>query len=410
MSAMVQEGHRWARVTPNDHSGILYIVTFVGFTYTSLTFLTRILIKWQVLGLDDAAMLVAQIASVVQFSLLLASLSSGLARSFESITAEQYSRMASTYSSGQVVLYISLGFSKISTILLVRRLFIRDMKNAWAMCNLITGAMVIWTIVSAVLVLAGCTSDSLSPKTPSDICNGIEVRYMFVVITDGVTDLILAFIPSYLCRHLQMNILFKLQVLGLFALRLPLVVLAGLFYHAWRTAHHSDNPGVERTASLVYQQSQLCFSLIAATIPCLKSFIQGFDTGSGQKAGFGYSSNSGAYGHMSSVHHSSSRFDNGESYQMSRLDRDNDNTSRLRKGGGSEEARIKRKSFVAEGGATTMDGNIELERCSTQESDRKSQQSTQELFIRKDVQFEVKREPAKKHTDTHQPGLLRLPK
>lgn len=309
------------------------------------------------------------------------------------------------------MIYISLGLSKLASILLVRRLFTRDMRNAWAMCNMITGAIVIWTLVSAALVSAGCTGDSLSPRTPSDVCKGIEIRYIFVVITDGITDLILAFIPTYLCRRLQMNVLFKLQVLGVFASRLPLLALAGLFYKFWKTSLRSDNPGVERTTALVYQQSQLCFSLIAATIPCLKSFIRSFDTGSGQKAGFGNSSNSGAYGHMSSVHHSAAQFDHGESYQMSRLDRDKDSPSRLRKGGdGVGAVRVNRKPSLAENGSTTNDGGTELERCSTQESDRKSQQSTQELFIRKEVQFEVKREPAKRGIDTHRPGLLRLPK
>lgn len=63
MSVAVNNSYRWARITPDDHSGTLYIVTFLGFTYTSLTFLTRILIKWHMLGLDDMAMLVAQVLS-----------------------------------------------------------------------------------------------------------------------------------------------------------------------------------------------------------------------------------------------------------------------------------------------------------------------------------------------------------
>lgn len=52
---------RWARNTPNDHRGTLYIVTFIGFTYSNITFVTRLLIKWHMLGLDDLAMLFAQV-------------------------------------------------------------------------------------------------------------------------------------------------------------------------------------------------------------------------------------------------------------------------------------------------------------------------------------------------------------
>jgi hypothetical protein len=208
-----------------------------------------------------------------------------------------------------------------------------------------------------------------------------------------------------------MNMVFKLQVLGVFALRLPLIALSGLFYKTWITSLHGENPGIERTTALVYQQSQLCFSLIAGTIPCLKSFIQSFDTGSGQKAGFGNSSSSGAYGHMSSVHHSAAQLDCAESYHMSRLDRGQNGTSRLRKRGDSEnQAMVNMSPSVAEDSFGTDTCGTESGSRSTQEFDRKSQQSTQELFIRKDVQFEVKREPITKGIDIHWPGRLRLPK
>lgn len=61
MSATAQDGNRWARITPDDRSGILYIVALLAFIYTSLTFLTRIFIRRRMLGLDDLAMLIAQV-------------------------------------------------------------------------------------------------------------------------------------------------------------------------------------------------------------------------------------------------------------------------------------------------------------------------------------------------------------
>ncbi|KAF2846507.1 hypothetical protein T440DRAFT_372729, partial [Plenodomus tracheiphilus IPT5] len=284
--------YRFARVSSDDHRGALYIVTFLTFTYTSITFLTRVFIKWLKLGLDDAAMLAAQVSNVVQFALLLTSLSAGLATSFSTLNDEQYARMASTQYGVQIAIYISLGLSKLSTILLVRRLFPRDMQSARTICNVITAITVIWTLASAVLVSAGCSAQSLSPRNSSQICAGIEARYMAVVISDAITDLILAFVPTFLCRNLQMKLLFKIQVLGVFALRLLLIPLAGLFVQSWKTSLRSQDPGIARTKPLVYQQAHLCLSLIAATIPCIRSFLQSFDTGSGLKAGLGPTTNS----------------------------------------------------------------------------------------------------------------------
>ena len=139
------------------------------------------------------------------------------------------------------------------------------------------------------VVSAEFSAESLSPKKATQICSRIETRYMGVVVTDAITDLVLAVDRAYLCRRLQMSSMFKLQVLGIFALRLPLLALAGCFFKYWSTSMNNDNVGVARTTALVFQQSQLCVSLIAGTIPCLGSSIQSFDTGSGVKAGFGHS-------------------------------------------------------------------------------------------------------------------------
>lgn len=60
----VESGYRWATVTPDDRSGVLYIVAFLSFTYSSLTFLARGFIKWHVLGFDDTAMVLAQVLKI----------------------------------------------------------------------------------------------------------------------------------------------------------------------------------------------------------------------------------------------------------------------------------------------------------------------------------------------------------
>lgn len=221
-------------------------------------------------------------------------------------------------------------------------------------------------------------------------------------------DIVLVFIPTYLCRHLQMNVLFKLQVFSIFALRLLILPLVSLFYRDWKAAMHSNNTGVDRTSRLVYQQCQLCCSLVAATIPCLKSFIQSFDTGSGQKARFSYSLNSNAYGRVSRVHHSIVQADHREVHQIDRLNHKARGRSRLGHIGSSNQVmRVNRKTSGDVG--STVEEGLELDRRSMQESDRKSQHSTQELIIRKDVQFHVKRESANDN-EVQRPGLLRLPR
>lgn len=153
------------------------------------------------------------------------------------------------------MVYLSLGFSKIATILLVRRLFIRDMKAAWSICNVVVAIMAIWTVASAIMVSAGCSAESLSPHTGSKLCAGLKTRFLFLTVADGVTDLVLAILPAYLCRHLHMKFMFKLQVLGVFALRLPLLVLAGLSYKYWIISIAGDHDtDIIRTTALSHPE------------------------------------------------------------------------------------------------------------------------------------------------------------
>lgn len=281
------------------------------------------------------------------------------------------------------------------------------MRDAWKTCTAVIAAVVIWTIASALLVSVGCPPDSLSPRTASQACPGLETRYMIVIITDALTDAILAFIPTYLIRHLQMPVSFKLQVLGIFALRLPLIILTVLFFKAWQISLHSENPGVFRTAALVLQQAQVCASLLASTIPCLKSFLRSFDTGSGVKPNLGYSSkSSGRYGHMSTIRHSKSNTaQQDEAYCMDILQTNVSGGSispsgeRERAGEASASGRLS----AVEEDAVASNKSVDLDR-------RSSQRSTDQLFIRKDVEWTVKNEPAHESARNYKPGKLQLPK
>ncbi|KAF1850648.1 uncharacterized protein K460DRAFT_391103 [Cucurbitaria berberidis CBS 394.84] len=402
----LEAGHRWAIVTPDDRSGVLYIVAFLAFTYSSLTFLARCFIKWHVLGFDDAAMALAQVACLVQFSLLLVSLSAGLGKTFDLLSVDKYAAMAKAQFGTQIALYVSLGFSKIATILLIQRLFTRDMRTAWQICNVVTGCVAAWTVLASFLVSAGCSPESMAPKSPSETCPTIIARYQFVVATDAITDIILVIIPAYLCWQLHMSVIVKLQVLAVFSFRLPLIPLAGLFLKTWIRSLSTSNPGVDRTPAIIFHQCQLCVSLIAGTIPCLKSFIRSFDTGSGVKAGFGSSNEYGSNGP------NSTSATKQQSYQLSTLKRSKISSSQTRSRVDEDDGNINENPLPFTSGRTNQPplawdrSNRAGYEWQELEPDRDSQGSRQELFIRKDTAWEVGSD-TRRRSDT--PGILVLP-
>ncbi|KAF2004742.1 hypothetical protein P154DRAFT_551938 [Amniculicola lignicola CBS 123094] len=307
MADTIDTRYHFAAVNPNDHAGLIYIAAFLTLTYTNLTFLTRLFVKWHVFGFDDWAMCVAQASNMVQIVLLLISLSSGLGKSYETISDSSYARMASTEYANQVVLYLSLGLSKCASVMLVQRLFTREARQFWIICNIVTVVMIIWTVFAAFMVSVGCSPPSIAPTTKDQICPSIYSRYQIVVITDVITDVILILAPAYLVWQLQMSQKLKFQVIAVFTTRVPLIPLSILGLIRFKQSLYSNNPGVDRTPVILFQQTEICYSLMAATIPSLKAFIRSFDTGSGVKVG-----TTNAYG-------SSGGYGGGQSYQMKSL-------------------------------------------------------------------------------------------
>jgi hypothetical protein len=67
MSDSLQSDYRWASITPDDHSGALYVVMFLNFTYTSTVVMARLLIKSKTLGIDDGTMVIAQVCPLLVY-------------------------------------------------------------------------------------------------------------------------------------------------------------------------------------------------------------------------------------------------------------------------------------------------------------------------------------------------------
>ena len=62
----MSDKYHFAKVTLYDREGLIYIAAFLTFTYAHITFITRCFIKWHIPGLDDWAMLVAQVRSTLR--------------------------------------------------------------------------------------------------------------------------------------------------------------------------------------------------------------------------------------------------------------------------------------------------------------------------------------------------------
>ncbi|OCK81367.1 hypothetical protein K432DRAFT_450183 [Lepidopterella palustris CBS 459.81] len=380
MSLPASGGDRFSTITPDDHGGLIYIATLMSLTYSLITFVARCFIKWKLFGVDDWAMAAAQVLTVAQFIAIVVALSSGLGKTYNLLTDGQYYSMVKAQYANQILLYASLCLSKCSVILLIRRVFTRDMKSFWVICTVMLGAIVVWGIASIIGICAGCLPTEYGALSTNMKCAGWTLRYKLVVIFDIITETILVLIPIYLVWGIQMSMKLKLRVIIAFAFRLPIITFALLFLYYTLRIPLSQNPGVSASPALIHQQAELGYSLISATIPCLKSFLKSFDTGLGLAVGYTQNAyGSGGY---------------GGSYKMESLSKSVGSVGGdggLRGEGRLRPEKIKNTTRVysgrIEGGGMAREGSV-----------ASGSGGSQEMIIRRDVQWDVRHDDVRPGT------------
>jgi hypothetical protein len=112
----------------------------------------------------------------------------------------------------------------------------------------------------------------------------------------------LMLLPILFIWPVQMKRHIKFQVAIAFGFRLPAVGFAAAHLHYVSVYTKSSNIPMAIVPALLYQQCELFWSLLAATIPTLKAFMRSFNSGFGMEMsldgyGYGYGSGSTARKH-----------------------------------------------------------------------------------------------------------------
>ena len=135
---------------------------------------------------------------------------------------------------------------------------------------------------------------------------------------------------------------------------------------------NSSNPGLALVPVLVLQQVQLCWSLISATIPNLKSFVKSFSSGFGIRLD---PSLTQAYG--------SGRYGRSTGYELGSI-----------KPPGSSKSRSANRSYNDIEGHTVLPQQMPNGNKSTRDQESIGSAGSQDHIIRKDVQWQIHYETA----------------
>ncbi|KAF2203202.1 hypothetical protein GQ43DRAFT_279254 [Delitschia confertaspora ATCC 74209] len=279
-------GNRFAPYNDSNHSATLWIASLLGLIYAFGTLFIRIFVKIKVLGIDDYLIIASSLAALGQFITIFEGLTHGLGKSSELVP--DVVSIGKWVFSSRLLLLISLYLAKCSGMLLLRRLFVRDDRSNSMLCDISLGFIVICGITSVFVGTIGCPSSTFFAQH----CDSQVMRWSVVTGLDVITEVISLVIPPYLVWQLQMKTEFKLRVISAFSFRILVIVFSVLHLDAWIKYTNAPASPFTVVPTLIWQQTLLGYTLVSATIPNLKAFLQSLSTNWG--IDWGYSSN--AYG------------------------------------------------------------------------------------------------------------------
>ncbi|KAH8811164.1 hypothetical protein F5884DRAFT_854524 [Xylogone sp. PMI_703] len=269
-------GSPFATVNGSDRGGLLWIAAALSLTYFSLSGILRIFISLRSFHRDAAMLVLGSIFAFIQVMIVFKQLDLGFGKSQELLRGSQSADIEKAGYAADIFFILSLCFAKCSVALFIGRL--SPAAKHQYMCSALFWFSILWGM-SGVLALSLRCDLSHPWVTLGAKCSNFLLRWKIIVAFDVITEAALFLLTVALVWRLHMPTQKKQVVVLGFAFRLPLVVFAILHVHSFGTIVHSTNPSYDQIIPSVYVQIEMGWSLISATIPCLKGFVVDLGTG-----------------------------------------------------------------------------------------------------------------------------------
>ncbi|XP_014555380.1 hypothetical protein COCVIDRAFT_38882 [Bipolaris victoriae FI3] len=270
--------YRFTRVTTDDHSATIWIVSVLSLIYVVLALAVRLgYTKWRAHALDDIVVTFAHLVGFGVWALLFKSLRNGLGKSFNVLNDIEISQVQQSFFKGRILSYAALTLSKCSMLILIRTVFTR---NTHVSRMSIGGLLIvmIWGVFSISAVSLRCSAELVIPKHGQDHCVDFIPWLQVVTIGDIVTETLITLLPILGLYSTQLPLKSKAAVMLAFSTRIPNVAISLSYLIASSTFITNNHPPIAIIATVTWQIVLLSYNLMSATTPLLRGFTQGFKT------------------------------------------------------------------------------------------------------------------------------------
>lgn len=249
------------------------LVMMIMAVWIRLTFRFYILrsLQW-----DDGMVSLALALAIAQSAVIFTGTQHGLGKLQSEMSAAHYTTVEKDLYSSDLLYILSLSLAKVSVIQFLEKLCVA--KNHKSICRWSSILVAVWTVPVLFTLAFKCGASS-----PWDLDNGhcIKIFDFWAAISpvDIGTELVICLLPVYIVKPVQMTFGKKITVIVAFVFRIFVIIttIARLVFMK-RADSLADMTSAAFAASITTQLN-LCVSVMTACIPCLKPFLDAFDSG-----------------------------------------------------------------------------------------------------------------------------------
>lgn len=175
---------------------------------------------------------------------------------------------------------VSYGLSKVSILLLITRLAVERLHQKIALYTVyLTGA---WTFAALVALAARCGTHlpwNVSSSDAASQCINVKTFWIAITPVDVLIEIVIMAIPILMMIPVQVAVSKKLVIIFAFLFRLA-VVASSIARLCFLLPYMPSADYTFRVVNAdIVTQLVLCMSITTACIPCLKPFLDAFDSG-----------------------------------------------------------------------------------------------------------------------------------
>ncbi|KAK5173808.1 uncharacterized protein LTR77_002489 [Saxophila tyrrhenica] len=209
---------------------------------------------------------------------------------FETVSPDDKRGWLWFYFISRLFAVFALCSAKVSLLIFTRRIFSGNFhheKRCFAFAYTLTA---IYGIVAVTASSAGCRPRRSLRYGDGAMCPGAVERWSIITTLDVITELMLICVPMYFVSKNHIKRSKKMIVVFVFSFRLLVATFSIISTVTYLKYIHHQGDATAIAPTVAWQEVLLGFSLVSASIPCLRSFLwafmsTGLMTNYGTKAG-----------------------------------------------------------------------------------------------------------------------------